>query len=119
MVIARMEGVDDRDAAEALKGVRLYVSRAVLPEPDADVLASRRIGPDELWLINSTSGTTGRSKAVMQTHANYVLTGQAYPVWLECEPGTRFYCCMPLFHVNAQAYATMGTIGNEGTLILV
>ncbi len=65
-----------------------------------------------------TSGTTGRPKAVMQTHANYVLTGQAYPWWLRCEPGTRFYCCLPLFHVNGQAYSTMGTIGNRGTLIL-
>ena len=55
----------------------------------------------------------------MQTHGNFVLTGQAYPFWLELEPGTRFYCCLPLFHVNAQAYQTMGAIGNEGTLVLV
>jgi crotonobetaine/carnitine-CoA ligase len=55
----------------------------------------------------------------MQTHGNFVLTGQAYPSWMELEPGTRFYCCLPLFHVNAQAYQTMGTIANEGTLILV
>ncbi len=31
-VLARIAGVDDRDAAEALKGVRLYVPRAALPE---------------------------------------------------------------------------------------
>jgi 16S rRNA processing protein RimM len=34
MLVARIEGVGDRDAAEALKGVRLYVARAALPAPD-------------------------------------------------------------------------------------
>ena len=32
--IARIKGVADRNAAEALKGVALYVDRAKLPEPD-------------------------------------------------------------------------------------
>lgn len=35
-VIARVEGVDDRTAAEALNGVRLYVSRDALPEAGED-----------------------------------------------------------------------------------
>jgi 16S rRNA processing protein RimM len=33
-VIARLEGVADRNAAEALKGLRLYVPRAALPDTD-------------------------------------------------------------------------------------
>ena len=33
LVIARLEGVDDRDQAEALKGTRLYVARDALPRP--------------------------------------------------------------------------------------
>lgn len=33
LVIARLEGVADRDAAEALKGLRLYVGREKLPKP--------------------------------------------------------------------------------------
>jgi 16S rRNA processing protein RimM len=36
MVIAGLDGVDDRNAAEALKGLRLYVARAALPEADDD-----------------------------------------------------------------------------------
>ena len=54
----------------------------------------------------------------MQTHGNVVLTGQAYGTWFDLERGSRIYACLPLFHVNAQVYSTMGTIGNEGTLIL-
>ncbi len=35
-VIARFKGVADRNAAEALNGVDLYVDRSVLPEPEED-----------------------------------------------------------------------------------
>ena len=34
--IARVEGVTDRDQAEALRGTRLYVDRAALPPPEED-----------------------------------------------------------------------------------
>src|SRR5262249_41948140 len=34
--IARLEGVEDRDQAEALKGLELYVARDVLPRPKRD-----------------------------------------------------------------------------------
>ncbi|MCZ6722232.1 MAG: ribosome maturation factor RimM [Proteobacteria bacterium] len=33
VVIAEIEGIDDRDAAEALKGLRLCVERGAFPEP--------------------------------------------------------------------------------------
>jgi 16S rRNA processing protein RimM len=36
VVVAKIAGIEDRDAAEALKGVRLYVARSALPEPEAE-----------------------------------------------------------------------------------
>ncbi|MBY6242348.1 ribosome maturation factor RimM [Methylosinus sp. Sm6] len=36
MFIARLQGVSDRSAAEALTGVELYVPREALPTPDED-----------------------------------------------------------------------------------
>jgi carnitine-CoA ligase len=66
-----------------------------------------------------TSGTTGHPKAVQQTHGAYVLTGQAYPWWLGLERGARLYACLPLLHVNAQAYSTMGAIGSGGAVVVV
>ena len=36
MLVARLKGVADRNAAEALKNLRLYVARAKLPKPAAD-----------------------------------------------------------------------------------
>jgi 16S rRNA processing protein RimM len=36
VVVAKLEGVEDRDAADALKGLRLFVTRAALPAAGAD-----------------------------------------------------------------------------------
>ncbi len=45
LIIARLDGIEDRDAAEALKGTRLYVPKSVLPEPgDGDFYHADLIG---------------------------------------------------------------------------
>lgn len=67
----------------------------------------------------STSGTTGRPKAVMQTHGNYVLTGEGYASWIDFQRGERIYVCLPLFHINSQAYSLMGAIAARATVVLV
>lgn len=36
IVVATIEGLDDRNAAEALKGARVFVSRTAFPTPDED-----------------------------------------------------------------------------------
>jgi 16S rRNA processing protein RimM len=35
-LVIKVDGINDRSAAEALKGTRFYVARAALPEPEAD-----------------------------------------------------------------------------------
>ena len=55
-VVARCTGVDTKEAADALRGLRLYVPRATLPEPDEDEfyladligLPVRHVATDEL-----------------------------------------------------------------------
>lgn len=73
---------------------------------------------DDLISLIYTSGTTGKPKGVMQPHRNYVMTGQAYPHWMKMQRGDRIYACLPLFHINSQAYSTMGAIGAEGAMVL-
>jgi crotonobetaine/carnitine-CoA ligase len=65
-----------------------------------------------------TSGTTGNPKGVMQTQANFVLTGQGYPTWMGMADGDRIYACLPLFHINSQAYSSMGAVGARGSIVL-
>ncbi|WP_022887458.1 AMP-binding protein [Glaciibacter superstes] len=79
---------------------------------------SVNVSGDDLISLIYTSGTTGKPKGVMQPHRNYVLTGQAYPHWMKMQKGDRIYACLPLFHINSQAYSTMGAIGAEGALVL-
>jgi 16S rRNA processing protein RimM len=35
-LVIKVDGINDRNAAEALKGTRFYIARAALPEPEAD-----------------------------------------------------------------------------------
>ena len=44
---------------------------------------ARRCGPDDLAVLIPTSGTTGRSKLVMQTHRAYAMAGEGFPYWME------------------------------------
>jgi carnitine-CoA ligase len=89
------------------------VDRADTTAPEADVRA------DDVASFIYTSGTTGNPKAVMQTQKNFVLTGQAYPHWMKMAKGDRIYACLPLFHINSQAYSMMGAIGARGAVVLV
>ena len=73
---------------------------------------------DDVMSLIYTSGTTGNPKGVMQTQANFVLTGQSYPTWMGMDDGDRIYACLPLFHINSQAYSTMGAIGARGSIVL-
>ena len=51
-VLAAIEGVDNRDMAEALKGQELFVDRSAMPEPgegsvyQADLVGKRAVDPD-------------------------------------------------------------------------
>lgn len=92
-----------------------FLARLAVAPPDAP--PAELAGDDVISLIY-TSGTTGRSKAVMQTHRGFVLTGQSYPTWLDIRRGDRQYVCLPYFHINSQAYSTMGAIGARSTIVL-
>jgi crotonobetaine/carnitine-CoA ligase len=77
------------------------------------------VSPDDVAVLIATSGTTGAPKAVMQTHRTYALTAEAFPWWLGLDESDVLYCPLPLFHVNAEAYSTMGSLACGGGLALV
>jgi len=57
-VVAKIEGVTDHDAAQALKGTKLYVPRAALPEPKEDeYYHDSLVGLDVRSLEGETLGT--------------------------------------------------------------
>lgn len=69
------------------------------PAQDADV------GPGELAAIHFTSGTTGRSKGSMMSHAQQHILSEHNGTLVELGRDDVYLTSLPLFHINAQATA--------------
>lgn len=94
---------------------------ARLPE----LLASRRPltgieapTPESIATILTTSGTTGRPKAAMLSHRMAILTGEAFAHWLALSSDDRLFTCLPLSHINARFYSTLGALAAGASLAL-
>jgi len=87
--------------------------------PPAEPLPASGLSPDDLAVLIPTSGTTGRSKLVMQTHRAYVMAGEGFPYWMELTAQDRLMTSLPLFHINAPAYSMMGSLTCGAGLILL
>jgi crotonobetaine/carnitine-CoA ligase len=81
--------------------------------PDAGV------SPADPAVLIPTSGTTGRSKLVIQTHRAYAMAGEGFPFWMELTAADRLMTSLPLFHVNAPAYSVMGSLASGAGLVLL
>jgi crotonobetaine/carnitine-CoA ligase len=86
--------------------------------PARDLLEAA-VSPGDLAVLIPTSGTTGRSKLVMQTHRAYVLAGEGFPYWMGLTARDRLMTSLPLFHINAPAYSVMGSLACGAGLILL
>jgi crotonobetaine/carnitine-CoA ligase len=86
------------------------------PEPE---LPDAGVRPDDLAVLIPTSGTTGRSKLVMQTHRAYAMAGEGFPFWMELTAADRLMTSLPLFHINAPAYSVMGSLACGAGLVLL
>src|SRR5215207_203763 len=100
--------VTDAEAAELLRS-----PAAIDP---ADPGPSR---PDDPAVLIPTSGTTGRSKLVTQTHRAYAMAGEGFPWWLDLGPEDRLMTSLPLFHLNAPAYSALGSVAARASLVLL
>ncbi|MFN2490909.1 MAG: AMP-binding protein [Actinomycetota bacterium] len=112
--------------------------RAVVEESVADVAPNTRVvpieelaaapraaphrsvaRPDDVAVMIPTSGTTGRSKLVMQTQRAYALAGEGFPFWLGLTEEDRLMTSLPLFHINAPAYSVLGSVAAGAELVLL
>lgn len=94
--------------------VELLFSR---PADDAVGVVGPR--PEDPAVLIPTSGTTGRSKLVTQTHLAYVMAGEGFPWWLELSSEDRLMTSLPLFHINAPAYSVLGSVAAHAGLVLL
>ncbi len=96
-----------------------WADQAAMAEAARRVTLPDRPSPDDLAVLIPTSGTTGRSKLVMQTHRAYAMAGEGFPFWMELTADDRLMTTLPLFHVNAPAYSVMGSLASGAGLVLV
>ena len=64
--------------------------RTTVPDVEMDSSAISAI----MW----TSGTTGRSKGVAQTHSAWLYGAEAFRRARQTQPGDRLYCCLPMYN---------------------
>jgi crotonobetaine/carnitine-CoA ligase len=77
------------------------------------------VEPDDLAVLIPTSGTTGRSKLVMQTQRAYAMAGEGFPFWMGLTADDRLMTSLPLFHINAPAYSVLGSLACGAGLVLL
>jgi len=113
---------DDLDAAAVVaEGDRARVLGGELGRRAAELieLGSQRAAqpletatPLDPAAIVYTSGTTSRPKGVLVRHAAYTETGASFPAWVGLGERERLWACLPLFHINAQAYTLMTSLAH-------
>ncbi|MEA2398279.1 MAG: o-succinylbenzoate---CoA ligase [Thermoleophilaceae bacterium] len=81
---------------------RLVVSVPVDGE-EADVDPLTTVDPDGVQTLLYTSGTSGLPKAVELTYANHAASAIASAWNLGVDPGDRWLCVLPVFHVGGLA----------------
>ncbi len=92
---------------------------AELYDAEPDGRGPAAVDETDVAVMIPTSGTTGRSKLVMQTHRAYVMAGEGFPFWMRLTADDRLLTSLPLFHLNAPAYSTLGSVAARASLALL
>lgn len=77
------------------------------------------ISKDDWMSILYTSGTTGVPKGVILPHRSYLIGGESFCFRANLSINDRMLLLLPLFHVNAQVYSTMGALLSGATLVVI
>jgi fatty-acyl-CoA synthase len=88
-------------------------------EADRTVLESAPTDPDDVVMLQYTSGTTGRPKGVLLKHRSLINVAKLTLEAVEVEPGAICLNPLPLFHTAGCVIATLGPLWIAGTLVLV
>lgn len=86
---------------------------------DGPARAPDDVAPGDPVVLIPTSGTTGRSKLVTQTHQGYTLAGEGFPYWAGLTESDRLITALPIFHINAPAYSLLGSMAIGASVVLL
>jgi malonyl-CoA/methylmalonyl-CoA synthetase len=104
------------DAEPALIVAPGHLDLADLAAPPAPFETVPR-GPDDLAAILYTSGTTGRSKGAMLSHANLSSNALVLNDYWRWQPGDVLIHALPIYHVHGLFVALHGALLNGSTML--
>lgn len=77
-----------------------------------------KLSPTDPLAISFTSGTTGRSKGVLASHAHVITFARDWIRSTDYEEGQAIYTCMPLFHAVASWLGVIPAMINGGRIAI-
>ncbi|MGJ7493611.1 AMP-dependent synthetase/ligase [Variovorax sp. RT4R15] len=101
VIVADMEGL--RDLADpgvmSLAALRTLGREYLLAHPDAVERGVAACRPEDLAILVYTSGTTGKPKGAMHSHAGLVYTARGYNTLVAQDERDERMCFLPLCHI--------------------
>lgn len=79
-------------------------------------IALHDVAPTDHALLMYTSGTTGRPKGVLHTHASLLAGGWTTAIAHALDDMDRGFCILPIYHINGLCVTVMGALVSGGSL---
>ncbi len=114
---ARTAFVHD-DAAELFAMAKPDHMRRFKTDHEAQLVPLPAITAEDHALLMYTSGTTGRPKGVLHTHASLLAGGWTTTIAHALTPEDRGFCVLPIYHINGLCVTVMGALVSGGSLAM-